>query len=91
MDQARARFRMWVAAVFLIPLGIIALRAAAFVPQSSFAMWVALELTILVSAGLAIGMSIWRFRQRSPGLKVLAVATIVAGAVLGPLEAFWFL
>ncbi len=91
MDQPPAGLRMWVAPLFLVPLGIIALRASALVPQSSFAMWVGLEFTILASAALAVGLSVWRFHQRSAGLKVLAVATILVGAVLGPLEAFWFL
>ncbi len=91
MAQSQAGLRMWLAPLFLIPLGIIALRASALVPQSSFAMWAVLQLTILVSAALAVGLSVWRLRQRSAGLKVLAVATIIVGALLGPLEAFWFL
>jgi uncharacterized membrane protein YfhO len=82
---------MLAAPLCLIPLGIIALRAASLVPQSSFAMWVGLELVILVSAALAIGLSLWRFRERSASLKVLAIATIAVAGVLGPLEAFWFL
>ena len=96
MDRPEAGVRMLAALLCLIPLGIIALAATIsplppLVPPSSFGMLVCVELVILLSAGPAIGLSIWRFWEQSAGLKVLAVVTIVVAGVLGALEAFWFL
>jgi hypothetical protein len=91
MDRPQAGWWILIAPLCLVPLGVIALRARSLVPQSSFARWVGLELVILVSAGLAIGLSLWRFHERSTGLKFLAVVTIVVGAALGLLMAFSFL
>ena len=93
---AKNRTAQLAALLCLIPLGIIALPPTIsplwpLIPQSSFGMWVGLELIILLSAGLAIGLSVWRFWEQSAGLKVLAVVTMVFAGVLGALEAFWFL
>lgn len=96
MDRPEPGFLAVAALLCLIPLGIIALAATIsplppLVPPSSSGMWVCLELVILLSAGLAIGLSLWRFWEQSAGLKVLGVVTIVVAGVLGALEAFWFL
>ena len=96
MNPPEPRFLALAALLCLIPLGIIALAARIsplprLVPPSSAGMWVCLELVILLSAGFAIGLSLWRFWEQSAGLKVLGVVTIVVAGVLGALEAFWFL
>jgi uncharacterized membrane protein len=57
-------------------------------PQSSFQMFVTLELIVLVSGVLAIVFSLMGFRKRSSKLKFLNIATIVLACILGFLVGF---
>jgi hypothetical protein len=91
MLESMSPLRAWAGTLFLLPLAVVAVRAKAFVPQSSFHAWVVLELTILGSAALAIGFSLFGFRRRSGGPKLVAIGTVIVALLLGPLEAFWFL
>jgi hypothetical protein len=91
MAESMSPLRAWVGTLFLLPLAIVAVKAKAFVPQSSFHAWVVLELTILASAALAIGFSLFGIRRRSGALKLAAIGTAIVALLLGPLEAFWFL
>jgi len=77
----------WLAPVFLLPLVIILVRWAGR-PQSSFQMFLSLELIVLVSWALAIVFSLWGFRRRPLPLKLLNVTVIVVGSMLALLDGF---
>jgi hypothetical protein len=75
----------------LIPLVVIWVIAKSLVPQQSFAMWVILEATIVMSAALAAVFSMVGIRDRPPLFKALGIITFLLALCVGLLEAFWFL
>ena len=60
-------------------------------PVSSFQMFVAHELFVLISWVLAIVFSVWGFRKRSFNLKFLNVTTIVLASILWLLDSWGML
>lgn len=56
--------------------------------QSSFRMFLTLELIVIVFWALAIVFSLWGFRKRSFKLKFLNLTTIVLATILGLLVGF---
>ena len=60
-------------------------------PVSSFHMFVAHELFVLVSWVLAIVFSVWGFRKRQSNLRFLNVTTIVLASILWLLDSWGML